>query len=56
MYKNIMDVQAGDTILEPGSGRTDVREVDTERCLGKVHINNKDCYESFAEVRVQDPK
>lgn len=55
MYKNIMDVVPGDTILD-GGNRTEVREVDTERCMGKVHINNKDCYEGFAEVRVQDAK
>lgn len=53
MYKNIADVLKGDVIIE-GSNRTTVTKVDTEICKNKVHINDKDCYEGFAEVRVQD--
>ena len=54
MYKLITDVRPGETILEEGGGRTAVKQVDTETCKNKTHINEKDCYENFAEVRVQD--
>lgn len=53
MYVNIADVRIGDVIIE-GSNRTTVSKVDTSICKNKVHINDKDCYEGFAEVRVQD--
>lgn len=47
----------GDTILETGN-RTEVRKVEVSPagCRNKVHINEKDCYEGFTEVRVQDKK
>lgn len=55
MYKLITEVLPGDTILDSGS-RTEVKKV--EFCPSskgtKIHINEKDCYESFADVRVQD--
>lgn len=56
MYKSITDVRVGDTILEPNGGRTAVTKVELEpgSCKRKVHINGKDCYEGFAEVRVSD--
>ena len=52
IYKSILDVRVGDVIVE-GGNRTQVTKVDQERCKNKVHINDKDCYESGAEVRVQ---
>lgn len=54
MYKVITDVIPGDIILE--GGRTEVKKVDLfpGSCKTKVHINEKDCYEQFSEVRVQD--
>lgn len=56
MYKSIQDVQPGDQILEPGGGTTYVRKVQhgPGSCKTKVHINEKDCYEGFASVRVAD--
>lgn len=55
MFKNIADVQVGDTILD-GGNRTQVTkiEIGPGGCRHKVHINQKDCYEGFTEVRVQD--
>ena len=57
MLKSILNVVPGDVILE-GSNRTEVRKVEYSPggCKHKVHINDKDCYEGFAEVRVQDKK
>ena len=54
LFKLISDVQPGDIILE-GGNRTTVTKVEVAPpgCRGKVHINSKDCYESFTEVRVQ---
>lgn len=51
---NIKDVRPGDTILEPGGGRTDVRKivVGPPGCPNKVHVNDKDCYEGFSDVRI----
>lgn len=55
----ISEVQVGDVILE-GSGREQSRtkvakvEAAPNSCVGKTHINEKDCYENFTEVRVQD--
>lgn len=55
MFKSIAEVQPGDIIIE-GGNRTTVRKV--ESCPSskgtKTHINEKDCWESFSEVRVQD--
>lgn len=53
---NIQDVQPGMTILEPGGGKTLVRKVQIApgACKTKVHINEKDCYEGFADVRIQE--
>lgn len=54
----ITDVQVGDIIIE-GSGREQSRtkvtkvERSPNSCIGKTHINEKDCYENFADVRVQ---
>lgn len=58
MYKSIQDVRVGDQILEPGGGTTHVRKIEhgPGSCKTKVHINQKDCYEGFAEVRVVDEK
>ena len=53
MIKNITEVIPGDIILNNGS-RTTVTKVERYRCLHKVHINEKDCYEEFTAVRVQD--
>lgn len=53
MYKNIAEVRTGDVIID-GSNRTTVSKVDLEICKNKVHINEKDCYENFVEVRVQE--
>lgn len=52
MFKFITEIQSGDIIIE-GPNRTTVKKVDTETCKNKVHINDKDCYEAMAEVRVQ---
>lgn len=56
MFKNITAVVNGDVILEPQGGRTTVTkvEVSPEGCRTRTHINSKDCYENFTEVRVQD--
>lgn len=56
MYKNITDVVIGDIIQEPQGGRTTVTkvEVSPDGCKTKTHINGKDCYENFTDVRVQD--
>lgn len=48
---NIADVKPGDTIMY-GNSKTDVTKVDLTTCMNKVHINDKDCYESFTDVRV----
>lgn len=58
MYKNITKVAPGDIILEPGGGRTLITkvEVSPDGCLDKTHINNKDCYENFSDVRLQENK
>lgn len=53
IYKNIADVVPGDVIIE-GGNKTAVTKVDVERCKGKVHINDRDCYEGFTSVRVQE--
>lgn len=53
MYiKNIADVQTGETIVFNGE-TTHVKKVDTKTCKNKVHINDKDCYESFTDVYVR---
>lgn len=56
MYKRIFDVVPGDVIQEVGGGRTEVRivELGPGSCKTKVHINEKDCYEWFSDVRVSD--
>lgn len=53
---NIQDVRPGDTILEPGGGKTFVKKKSfcSEKLKHKIHINDKDCYEGFAEVRIQE--
>lgn len=53
MFINITQVVPGDIILD-GSNRTTVSKVDTKICRQKTHINEKDCYENFIDVRVQD--
>lgn len=53
MFKNITEVDLGDIILDNG-GRTTVTKIDRNVCMHKVHINEKDCYEEFASVKVQD--
>lgn len=55
MFQNITAVQVGDIILESGGGRTTVTkvEVSPDGCKTKTHINGKDCYENFSDVRVQ---
>lgn len=54
MHKLLIDVVPGDVILE-GGGRTTVTKVEhsPNSCKNKTHINEKDCWESFTEVRVQ---
>lgn len=54
MFKNITEVKFGDVIIEPTGGRTTVTKVETDVCKHKTHINGKDCYENFTDVRVQD--
>lgn len=55
MFRSIAKVEKGDVILDGGS-RTTVAKV--EPCPSskgtKTHINEKDCWENFTEVRVQD--
>jgi len=55
MHKFINEVQKGNVIID-GSNRTTVYKV--EPCPSskgtKTHINGKDCWENFSEVRVQD--
>jgi hypothetical protein len=55
MFKLITEVKPGDIIIE-SSNRTTVKMV--EECQSsrgtKTHINEKDCWENFSEVRVQD--
>lgn len=53
--KSIIEVVPGDVIID-GGNRTTVTKVEVfpPGCSSKVHINDKDCYESFIEVRVQD--
>ena len=53
MFKFISDVVVGDIIIENGN-RTTVTKVDFVSCMHKTHINDKDCYENAAQVRVQD--
>lgn len=50
----ISDVQVGDVIVERGN-HTEVKKVEVapNSCVGKTHINEKDCWESFTEVMVQ---
>ena len=52
---NIGDVKVGDTIIEPGGGKTEVTKVEHSpgSCRGKVHINGRQCYEGFANVMVR---
>lgn len=50
--KNIADVQPGDTFTFNGETTT-VKKVDSKICKNKVHINDKDCYESFMNVYVR---
>lgn len=52
-YKNITEVQSGDIIVYNGE-TTKVAKVDTKICKNKVHINEKDCYESFTDVIVRN--
>lgn len=53
MNKHIIDVVPGDVILDGGTTQVTKVEVYPPGCSGKVHINGKDCYEGFTEVRVQ---
>lgn len=53
MHKSITDIRVGDIILD-GGNRTTVVKIDREICKHKTHINDKDCWENFSEVRVQD--
>lgn len=55
MFKLVTDVHLGDTILE-GGNHTKITKI--EPCQSskrsKTHINGKDCYENFSEIRMQD--
>lgn len=55
MFVNITEVIPGDVILE--GGRTEVKKVDVNPvgCRNKVHINERDCYEQFTDVRIEGP-
>lgn len=61
MFISISDVQVGDVIID-GEGRmqsrTTVKKVERNpnSCIGKVHINEKDCWEGFAQVRLQEAR
>lgn len=55
MYRNIQDVRPGDVILDGGNRTTVVKhEVNPAGCRFKVHVNDKDCYDGAADVRVQE--
>jgi hypothetical protein len=51
MHVKASMLEIGDVIVE-GRSETKVTEVDTVRHKGKVHVNGKDCYEAFADVKV----
>lgn len=57
VYKLITEVKPGDTIIE-GPNRTEVKKVEVAPpgCRNKVHINERECWERYTEVRVQDTK
>lgn len=57
MFKLITEVEPGDVIIE-GPNRTTVKKVEIApgSCKNKVHINEKECWERYTEVRVQDEK
>lgn len=52
-FKSIIDVQVGDVIVDSGNRTTVTKtEFGPRSCKGKVHINERECYEGFAEVKV----
>lgn len=57
MFKSADQLQLGDVIVE-GRTETTVKSIDKTICKNKIHVNGKDCYEPFGDVRVKggDPE
>ena len=57
MYLHISaaELEVGHIIVE-GKHETKVVQLDKERCKNHVHVNNKDCYDSIAQVKIHGSK